>query len=613
MRQGVFFERFLPLQTKACDTAMRNIRDPNQAELFSPFAGMFSESQLKMIARGWAGTFRHVILGSLPAEEVGEHFHPDHGVPTKEIYSMIGLIVLAETFDWTEEETVHRYLLDLEVRYALNRSGTYDTMSAASLQRYRRILREDELAQDIFASITDRLIAELDLDLSHQRMDSTHVFSDMASFGRTRLMGVTIKRFLTALKRHDQAAYDALPEELHDRYGAAEKRLFADRGGNAEARHQLRQQVAEDMLWLVRRFVDDPNHRHRPTFAALERCLYEQCEVDEERTTATLKAKTGGAVLQNPSDPDATYDGKKGQGYQVQCSETCSEDNEVQIIVGMEAETAVEHDANAVEPMLKQLEERDALPQDMTADTAYGSDANVEAAEDLGVDLASPTSGTAPEDVDALGPDDIVVDEETGKIVRCPAGEEPVDSWIDDKSGAAMATMDSATCMKCPYQRECPMRRHVVKNQGEHDTDGPQPVLRVTASERRRHGRQREERTEAFRERYRKRAGIESTFSSIKRRTGLDRVRRRGRPSVFLSIALKITGWNILRASACTKIQKMVEMMARRARRAMIFKIFTLLRALCAPARRHRRRDWPAPARIRAGAAGQDGPGRLSR
>ena len=32
----------------------------------------------------------------------------------------------------------------------------------------------------------------------------------------------------------------------------------------------------------------------------------------------------------NPSDPDATYDGHKGNGYQVQLAETCGEDNDVQ-------------------------------------------------------------------------------------------------------------------------------------------------------------------------------------------------------------------------------------------------------------------------------------------
>ena len=54
--------------------------------------------------------------------------------------------------------------------------------------------------------------------MSRQRLDSTHVFSHMASFGRTKLMAEAIKRFLTQLKRHDPDAYAALPEDLRQRY-----------------------------------------------------------------------------------------------------------------------------------------------------------------------------------------------------------------------------------------------------------------------------------------------------------------------------------------------------------------------------------------------------------
>ncbi|MGD0039542.1 MAG: hypothetical protein ABSE84_03830, partial [Isosphaeraceae bacterium] len=35
---------------------------------------------------------------------------------------------------------------------------------------------------------------KLELDISCQRLDSTHVFSHMASFGRTKLMAVAVKR-----------------------------------------------------------------------------------------------------------------------------------------------------------------------------------------------------------------------------------------------------------------------------------------------------------------------------------------------------------------------------------------------------------------------------------
>jgi hypothetical protein len=53
--------------------------------------------------------------------------------------------------------------------------------------------------------------------------------------------------------------------------------------------------------------------------------------------------------LQNPSDPDATYDGHKGQGYQVQVMETyCNTENRevrektVNLITHIELETALQ-------------------------------------------------------------------------------------------------------------------------------------------------------------------------------------------------------------------------------------------------------------------------------
>ena len=49
-----------------------------------------------------------------------------------------------------------------------------------------------------------------------------------------------------------------------------------------------------------------------------------------------VKKKTGGNIIQNPSDPDATYDGHKGVGYQVQICENADSENEVQLITATE-------------------------------------------------------------------------------------------------------------------------------------------------------------------------------------------------------------------------------------------------------------------------------------
>ena len=93
----------------------------------------------------------------------------------------------------------------------------------------------------------------------------------------------------------------------------------------------------------------------RSSYKALVTIFSQQCELSDGKVV--VKAKTGGDCMQNPSDPDASYDAHKGQGYQVQLAETCSPENEVQLITGALPQSAAEPDGGAVVPMLDQLEE----------------------------------------------------------------------------------------------------------------------------------------------------------------------------------------------------------------------------------------------------------------
>jgi len=91
------------------------------------------------------------------------------------------------------------------------------------------------------------------------------------------------------------------------------------------------------------------------------RIFYEQCEVHEEKVG--IKKKTGGHVMQNPSDADASYDGHKGPGYQVQIAETCHPENEVQLITCALPQTAAEPDGGSVEKVLENLESKLSCPR----------------------------------------------------------------------------------------------------------------------------------------------------------------------------------------------------------------------------------------------------------
>jgi len=355
---------------------MHKIVNPQQTRLFDQFDSVLTEKTRKRLLDGWPGVFRHVILELMPVDALSEHFDPAMGRPTKELYSIAGLLLIQEFMDWTKDEALDAYSFNMNVHYALNLEPVTHDISKRTLERYINLFEEDDLAKATMDEITTTLVEVLSIKIDKQRLDSTHIFSDMASFGRTRLMGVAIKRFLTQVIRHNKEDYNLLEESFRNRYAPGVNQLFADTKKDGESRRLLRQQVAEDMHYLVKLFGDNPEYNGKDTYKAMDRIFYEQCEVHEE--AVIVKKKTGGNVMQNPSDPDATYDGHKGPGYQAQISETCNPDNEQQFITVAIAQTAAESDANAVEEVLEDLQANDLVPDEMLVDTGYTSDDNVQ-------------------------------------------------------------------------------------------------------------------------------------------------------------------------------------------------------------------------------------------
>ena len=527
---------------------MKTINSPKETRLFDSYDPVLNERARQCLLDDWPGVFRHVILELMPVDDLGSHLHPTLGRKSKELYSMAGLILLMEMKNWNKEEAVFQYCFNMAVHYALNLEPVAQNLSVRSLERYILKYETEDLSAKVMHDVSLELVKVLGLKVDQQRLDSTHIFSHMADFGRTRLMGVAIKRFLAKVKQFDTKGYRSLDDALRQRYTPSVHHLFGDTAKNKESRRLLRQQVAEDMLALVQRFQDDSFHNNRDTYKTMKRIFYEQCEVQEAKVT--VKAKPGGDIMQNPCEPDATRDGHKGPGYQAQLSETCNPENEVQLILSALPQTAVESDPKALEPVLDDLKESNLLPEQLLADASYSGDENVErAAQAYGVELVGPVPSGSVTDEQAysLNVDDFIVDEETQEVLQCPSGHKPVSSVHDPKTGKTHTVMPESACCDCEYQGECPVK------QGRNGY-----TLGHTAKSRRTAGRRREEATDAFRERYRRRSGIEGTNSGLKRRTGLGQLRVRGAPRVFHAIYLKITGWNILRASACAKMREIV-------------------------------------------------------
>lgn len=541
---------------------MRTIKNPRQNTLFDPFARVLDPRAYKRLLDGWHGVFRHVILEALadPVRLVARRFSADRGAPSKEIYSMVGLLLIKEFMDWTTEQAVNEYTYNASIQYALNMEPAGQYVTERTLERYAKRVVEEELAAEVFDAVTSRLIEALDLKVERQRLDSTHVLSDMATFGRTRLMAVTIKRFLRQVKRHAPEAFKALPEELRKRYAKSDQGAFGDMS-NSEKRQRLRQEVAEEMCFLVEEFAENPDMRTWTSYKALVRVFLEQCEVNTPKSqvegaepTVKVKKKTGGNVIQNPSDPDATYDGHKGPGYKTQLAETCHEENEVQLLTGALPQTAVVQDALSLEPMVDCLNAADRKPEELAADAAYGSDSNDRKCREEGIDLVSPALSGSSEKTAAKANHlaEFEFDPSTGEVLRCPAGHAPESSRYNPETEKTYVSMSAQVCEGCALLAMCPVGPHRKRYVGQ-----------ISAKMLRLARRRRYEQGEEFKRRYAARAGLEATNSSLKRRTGLGRVRVRGGPRVFYAILMKCAGWNVLRAAASATLRAKVVQRAR--------------------------------------------------
>ena len=205
---------------------------------------------------------------------------------------------------------------------------------------------------------------------------------------------------------------------------------------------------------------------------------------------------------------------------------------------------AHESDAGALLPAIEETQERECGPTELLADALYGGDENVEQAKKVGVDVIAPTNkGVPPEDEkERLRLEDFELDEETGEVRRCPAGEEPMKTGRTPK-GTYTAQFDRERCAACEWRDRCPVR--VGKRTASLT---PYDAKRGRLAQRRR-----KEKEEVFREKYRWRAGIEATNARLRRVMKLGRLRVRGLAEVRYTATLKVLGWNIWQAVRAKK------------------------------------------------------------
>ncbi len=592
---------------------MINIKDKKQKTLINPWKH-FGEKRMKLMESSWPELFKKEILHELPVEELSRAFKYGWGRPTKELHSVLGIVILQEMFDLTDVQAIRALAFDSQWHYALdivNESDDEKYISCKTLWNVRRLIIEKKIDQLIFNRIAKKLAEVFSVDTNKQRLDSIHIKSNMRKLGRIGIFSQTIRKFIINLKRTNSDLYSNVDNEIISRYFSEKAMKCFSMIKPSESKKTLKI-LSTDLYTLVAQFKSNENIANMTTYKQMQRVLEEHCTLLESDTEVEVKKSKDvpSDSLQNPSDPDATYSGHKGQGYAAQVMETytTTEDKEssysFNLITHISINQAHIGDSSATIPAILSAKSNGFDPVSVASDTLYGSDYNFQEANEMGVRLISPVSGSyktdgftladfnpandrateQPQTSDRIDNEDPILEETESQsednndnLDQQEYKSPPEDSITNTKIKDDINKEDNYTPEEfikistnngliCPMGHESTRSKKTSKgyifyfdkskcNQCPNIDKCPikpgknNNVLRFSEKELRLSIRRKLCEDEKFLEEYVYRAGVEATMSEFDRKTGVKHLRIRGLNRVKFCVILKATGINIFRAA----------------------------------------------------------------
>src|SRR6266567_5456026 len=229
-----------------------------------------------------------------------------------------------------------------------------------------------------------------------QRTDSTWVIANVRSLSSLKSVEESLRAVLNEIAEVEPDwLLGIISPDWFDRYVHRFELQRFPKGQTAQ--DSLRKQVGEDGWHLLQAAMDEhaPQQvRDGPSLMLLQRVWHQHFE----RVDGLIGFRDGPAVQSaerviSPYETDARASRKRDTdwvGYKVHLTETCGEDEAVQLIVQAEITTATEQDVEETMPSLRELQARDLVPAVRLVDSGYVSGEVLANHAELGIELLGP-------------------------------------------------------------------------------------------------------------------------------------------------------------------------------------------------------------------------------
>ena len=362
-----------------------------QLDAFASVPNMLESSAFKQYSdQGhWHNQFREQVVMRIDESILRTLFNNTMGAPNAPIRTLIGMMILKESFAWSDSQLFEHCRFNLLVRSSLSLFNMNDPLPVEStyyLLRKRIYDHQKQYGEDlmgkVFAHITSGQVKEFDVNGRSIRMDSKLIGSNIAIFSRYEIIHQTLCMFYKSLDKSAKLRLQAPELEQLEKLLKEEPLKTVYRSTREELKGRL-QPIGILIYKMVKLFSDLQSE----SFKLLQRVFGEQYKISEDQQIELRpKEEISSSSTQSPHDPDSAYRNKgdqKVKGYSVNITETCSNDN-LNLITNVIVEKANTPDTVFVEPAIEAtIQVTGQMVEKVYADGAYQSPANDKCCENI--------------------------------------------------------------------------------------------------------------------------------------------------------------------------------------------------------------------------------------
>lgn len=362
-----------------------------QLDAFTSVPAMLESSALKQYGdQGhWHNQFREQVVMRIDEFIFSVLFNNTTGAPNAPARTLVGMMILKESFGWSDSQLFEHCRFNLLVRSSLGLFNINDPLPVEStyyLLRKRIYDHQKQNGEDlmgkVFAHITRGQIKEFDVNGRSIRMDSKLIGSNIAIFTRYEIIHQTLCMFYKSLDKAAKSKLFVVDRKQLELLMKEESSKTVYHSTKDELRGRL-----QTIGILIYNLLNRLEYLQTELYQLLQRVFNEQYKISEDQQIELRgKEEISSSSLQSPHDPDSAYRNKGDQtvkGYSVNITETCSKDN-LNLITNVIVEKANTPDTVFVEPAIEAtIEVTGQMVEKVYADGAYQSPLNDDCCEKI--------------------------------------------------------------------------------------------------------------------------------------------------------------------------------------------------------------------------------------